>query len=124
MHDNCLLVRQGIGWLGHLGDLNQSKYNILSQTSIKRVILADNSFFSIDFVRNIAFLMRTSDITDELKPTCLKIFVFNVFSGRFMKLNKSKNYKKSIACNFRRGIFFQFYFTFKYILVSIFSRFL
>ena len=57
LHLNCLLVKREIGWLGVLGDINQSKYNNLSRTSIKPVIQDNDSFliFYINFVGNMCF---------------------------------------------------------------------
>ena len=48
-------MRQGIAWLELLGEINQSKYNSLQKTNMKRVINADNSFlFFINFGGNMS----------------------------------------------------------------------
>ena len=42
-HHTYLLVRRGIGWLDILGDINQSNYFYLQNTSIKYVVKANNN---------------------------------------------------------------------------------
>ena len=43
-------MRRGIGWLGFLSDINQSKYRKLQKTSMECVIWANNGFLFFKFV--------------------------------------------------------------------------